>query len=329
MGMRIEQCGGVPALAHDDMSQIEPPESERPSSAFRGHLPVMPHEVVEWLQPGPGQVIVDCTAGMGGHSLALLPRLMPSGQLIAMDCDAQAIELARKRLTEFYPHVQFLHRNFRQLRDSLDELGITGVHGILADLGISSLHVDEAERGFSFLRDGPLDMRMDQRAGVTAASLVNRMPEGELAHVIQTYGEERWAKRIARRIVSVRRAQPIRTTAQLAQLIADAVPGGRGGGRLHPATRTFQALRVAVNDELGALRELLEALPDVLLPGGRAVLIAFHSLEDRQVKLAFREGARAGHYRLLTKKPQTPSDRETIENPRSRSAKLRAVERLP
>jgi 16S rRNA (cytosine1402-N4)-methyltransferase len=325
--MRIELSGGVPAVGTDDVSAAEP-EPRSPDGEFAGHRPVMPREAVELLAPAPGKVIVDATVGMGGHSLAMLPALMPTGQLMAMDCDADAIERARARLAEFAPHVQFLHANFRQLRETLEELGVSGVHGVLADVGISSLHVETPERGFSFLRDGPLDMRMDQRSSVTAASLINRMPEPDLVHVIQTYGEERFARRIARKIVQTRRAQPIRTTTQLARLITEAVPG-RGGGRLHPATRTFQALRIAVNDELGALEALLAALPDVLLPGGRAVLISFHSLEDRLVKRSFQQAAREGVYRLLTKKPLVPSEEEARDNPRARSAKLRAVERLP
>ena len=289
------------------------------------HQPVLLQEVIELLQPASGKVIVDCTVGPGGHSLGLLPRLLPDGRLIAMDQDEQALEVARRRLVEFATQVTLVHDNFSRLPDALARLGLERVDGIVADLGMSSLHVEHAECGFSFTHEGPLDMRMDQRLPTTAASLIQRLPEYELAHLLAVYGEERWARRIAKRIVSVRRSQPITTTAQLARLIAEAVPGR---SRIHPATRTFQALRITVNDELGALDTLLASLPECLASGGRAVLISFHSLEDRRVKRAFRQGAASGVYRLLTKKPMTASDDERVRNPRSRSAKLRAVERV-
>jgi 16S rRNA (cytosine1402-N4)-methyltransferase len=268
---------------------------------------------------------VDCTVGLGGHSLGLLPRLLPDGRLIAMDQDEQALELARRRLAEFAPQVTLVRGNFSRLPEALARLGLERVDGIVADLGIASLHVERAERGFSFTHEGPLDMRMDLGLTTTAAALIQRLPEPELAHLLAVYGQERWARRIAKRIASVRRSQPITTTTQLARLVAEAVPGR---SRIHPATRTFQALRIAVNDELGALDALLAGLPDCLASGGRAVLISFHSLEDRRVKRAFREGAASGVYRLLAKKPMTASDDERARNPRSRSAKLRAVERV-
>ena len=303
------------------------------------HRPVLVEQVVEFLAPSPGAALVDCTAGTGGHSLALLPHLLPiplsagprqqavAGRLIAIDCDAQALERAQRRLTEFHPHVQFVHDNFSQLPEVLKHLGVARVHGVLADLGMSSPQVDQPERGFSFLKDGPLDMRMDQRRAATAASLIRQLSEHDLTTLLQTYGEERWARRIAKRIVNARRIQPIRTTTQLARLAADAIPSRVASRHLHPATRTFLALRIAVNEELASLKTLLDVLPDVLLPGGRAVIITFHSLEDRLVKQAFQRGARAGLLRLLTKKPVRPSAQELAENPRSRSAKLRAVER--
>ena len=292
------------------------------------HQPVMVEEAVEWLAPHPAQRIVDCTVGTGGHGLAILPHLMPSGRLIAVDCDAQALLAADKRLTEFSPHVAFVHENFRHLPQILRHLHLTKVDGVLADLGVSSLHLNQAERGFSFQREGPLDMRMDPRGATTAASLLRVLPESDLAHLLQAYGEERWARRIAKRLVEVRKRMPIETTTQLARLVAEAVPHQAGPRRLHPATRTFQALRIAVNEELASLERLLAALPKVLRSGGRAVIITFHSLEDRLVKQAFRRGGQAGLWRVLTKKPLTPSEREVGENPRSRSAKLRAVEKL-
>jgi len=292
------------------------------------HQPVMVEEAVEFLAPRPGQRLVDCTVGTGGHSLAILPHLMPSGRLLAVDCDAQALLAADKRLTEFSPHVELVHDNFRHLPQILRHRHLTKVDGVLADLGMSSLHLDQPERGFSFQHEGPLDMRMDPRGTTTAASLLRRLPESELAHLLQAYGEERWARRIAKHLVTVRRRTPIETTTQLARLVADAVPSQAGPRRIHPATRTFQALRMAVNEELASLELLLAALPKVLRSGGRAVIITFHSLEDRLVKQGFRRGEQAGLWKLLMKKPLTPSEREVEENPRSRSAKLRAVEKL-
>ena len=300
------------------------------------HTPVLVARVVEFLAPAPGQVIVDCTVGAGGHSLAILPKILPAtdaggakaGRVLAVDRDAQALAAARERLIEFAPQVEFLHDNFSQLPELLTRAGVDRIHGIVADFGLSSLHVDQPERGFSFLREGPLDMRMDQRQPLTAASLIRQAPEEELARILEVYGEERFARRIAKRLVAARRTAPIQTTTQLARVVADAVPGRGASFRIHPATRTFQALRIAVNQELAAVEALLRALPDVLLPGGRAVLISFHSLEDRLVKRAFQQGARDGLFRMLTKKPVTASDQELAANPRSRSAKLRAVERL-
>lgn len=304
-------------------------EFRTPHSALAGHTPVLVERVIEYLAPTPGQTVADCTAGFGGHSLAILPHLMPVGRLIAIDRDAQALEHARQRLVEFSPRVEFVHDDFRRLPDVLRRQGLQAVDGLVADLGISSLHVDEAERGFSFAKAGPLDMRMDVRQSMTAASLIRTRSEQELAHLLQVYGEERWARRIARRIVETRAAHPLETTTQLARVVAEAVPSRGGSRRVHPATRTFLALRIAVNDELGALEALLASLPDVLAAGGRAVILTFHSLEDRLVKRAFRQGAAEGRFRLLTKKPVVPSEQEVRANPRSRSAKLRAVERLP
>lgn len=292
------------------------------------HQPVMVEAVIDGLSPRPGGRIVDCTVGTGGHGLAILPHLMPSGRLIALDCDAQALVAAQTRLTEFSSHVTFIHDNFRHLPQILRRVRLTKVDGVLADLGVSSLHLDQPQRGFSFQREGPLDMRMDPRLTTTAASLLRRLPERELIWILETYGEERWARRIAKRLMAVRQAAPLETTTQLARLIAQAVPPSRAPRRIHPATRTFQALRIAVNDELASLEALLAALPNVLRSGGRAVLITFHSLEDRLVKQAFRRGVQDGVFRMLTKKPLVPSDAEVAKNPRSRSAKLRAVERL-
>ena len=257
----------------------------------------------------------------------ILPHLLPSGRLIAVDRDRDALALARTRLTEFEPQATFLHGNYRDLPTLLEPLGLARVDGILLDLGMSSVQVDRAERGFSFSREGPLDMRMDAAQETMAETLVNTLSADELALLLETLGEERFARRIARRIVEARRADPLTTTTQLARVVADAVPAGARHGRLHPATRTFQALRLAVNDELGALAAFLERVGELLNPGGRAVLLTFHSLEDRLVKRAFAEGMRAQAWTVLTKKPARPSEDEVSRNPRARSAKLRAIER--
>ncbi|MBI4354154.1 MAG: 16S rRNA (cytosine(1402)-N(4))-methyltransferase RsmH [Candidatus Omnitrophica bacterium] len=305
----------------------EPSPTPLQPSPFQ-HAPVLLKEIIECLAPTSHATVVDCTVGLGGHSLAVLPRLMPSGRLIAIDCDAQALERAKNRLIEFAPHVELVQGNFQDLPMMLQRLGCSTVDGVIADLGMSSLQVDDAQRGFSFLRDGPLDMRMDPRQSVTAASLIQQLSQRELTDLLWTYGEERWAGRIARRIVETRKPHPIETTSQLAHLIERVIPLHRGTSRIHPATRTFQALRIVVNDELAALKRLLEVLPDVLAPGGRAVIIAFHSLEDRAVKQAFRQEEQTGVVRVLTKKPIRPSETEIAANPRSRSARLRAVEKL-
>jgi len=292
------------------------------------HQPALAHEVVEFLAPHPGQVVVDGTVGTGGHSLAILPHLLPGGRLVAVDCDPEALRLAEQRAAEFAPQVTCVHGNSRELPEILARLGISQVDGILMDLGMSSVQVDCAARGFSFLKDGPLDMRMDPTQGTTADELLTRLSLEELAGMLEAYGEERFARRIARRIVQARREQPITTTGQLARLVREACPAAARRGRLHPATRTFQALRIVVNDELGALEALLRHLPDLLAPGGRAVVLTFHSLEDRLVKRAFAQGAQDGIWSVLTKKPVRPTPTEVSQNPRARSAKLRAVERV-
>ena len=290
------------------------------------HAPVLPEAVLAQLQPRPGAVFVDATAGRGGHSALLLPRLLPDGRLIAIDRDPEAVEQTRARLVEFVPQVAVVQGDFRDLPGLLAAQGLAQVDGLLADLGMSSPQVDDPARGFSFLREGPLDMRMDPAQPLTAAEIVNTWREGDLEQLFRTLGEERFARRIARRLVTMRRTDPLRSTTHLAACIAAAVPAAARHGRLHPATRCFQALRMAVNDELGSLGALLEALPQVVRPGGRAVIISFHSLEDRLVKHAFLAGQREGHWTVLTRRPVRPSDEDTAQNPRARSAKLRAIE---
>lgn len=291
------------------------------------HEPVMTAQVLRLLAPRPGAVIVDGTVGTGGHSLAILPHLLPNGTLIAVDQDRTALEQAKRRLTEFEPRAIFRHGNFRDLPAILRTEGFDRVDGLVLDLGMSSPQVDNAQRGFSFLREGPLDMRMDPEQGRPAAELVNTLDADALAQLFTELGEERFARRIAARIVRDRSVEPITTTARLAHVVAAAVPVGARHGRLHPATRVFQALRIAVNDELGALNGLFAVLPDLLAPGGRAVILSYHSLEDRLVKRAFLAGVPEGRWTILTKKPLTSGDDETARNPRARSAKLRAVVR--
>lgn len=288
------------------------------SGAVSRHLSVLPAEVLLHLAPTPGQVIVDATVGVGGHSRLIAGRVAPTGRLIGLDQDSSMLDLARPRLANL--PVTLRQANFAELPDVLRELNVDRVDGVLADLGICSDQLDEAERGFSFSRSGQLDMRLNPDVGETAAELIARLPERDLADLFWQFGEERHSRRIARRIVEVRHRQPIETTAQLADLVRQCVP--RGKAPIDPATRVFQALRIAVNDELGVLDQLLTDLPRVLKPGGRAVLISFHSLEDRRVKQTFRNKE---VWEELTRKPLTAGDEEIAANPRARSAKLRAA----
>ena len=290
------------------------------------HVPVLLEEVLQYLNVRPGGVIVDATLGLGGHSSEIAKRLGGQGRLICFDRDPQAMALAKARMEEVraelgneMPEVIFEPRAFSEAAGVIEP---GSLDGLLADFGVSSLQLDEAHRGFSFRSEGPLDMRMDTRSGETAEQVVNQLGENELADLIYEFGEERRSRRIARAIV---RARPISTTAQLAQVISAAAPPMKGD-KIHPATRTFQALRIRVNDELGEIRTLLASAPSLLKPGGRLVLISFHSLEDRLVKDAFRDAGRQGIYEVLTKKPVIASEQEQMRNPRSRSAKLRAAE---
>ncbi len=303
------------------------------------HVPVLLQEVLHYLQPRPGGTYIDATVGGGGHAEAILQASAPDGRLLGLDADPAALGRSHRRLHRFEHRVVLVHANFDQLQLIAEREGFVPADGVLMDLGVSSDQLEAADRGFSFLKPGPLDMRMDPSLPLTAADLVNTLSEEELAQLIRTYGEEPRARRIARAIVQ---ARPIHTTTELAEVIARAVPR-RPGQRLHPATRTFQALRIVVNDELGALERALPQALDVLRPGGRLVVIAFHSLEDRIVKQFFRQEARdcicpprqpvctCGHkarVRILTRKPVVPSEAEIQANPRSRSAKLRAVEKV-
>jgi 16S rRNA (cytosine1402-N4)-methyltransferase len=283
------------------------------------HFPVMAAEVLEYLAVRPEGVYVDATAGLGGHT-GLIAERLAGGLVIANDRDPLSLEQARVNTAAWGGRIRFHHGDFTSLAEALREAGAAAADGLLADLGVSRYQLTEPGRGFSFLSDGPLDMRMDTTRGTTAAELVNYTAEKALADLIFQFGEERRARKVARAIV---RARPIRSTLHLAGVVERAVART---GRLHPATRTFMALRMAVNDEPGQLDRLLEALPSLVAGGGRAVIISFMSIDDRKVKERFRSLAREGRAVLLTKHPVPPSDEEVAQNPPSRSAKLRAVE---
>jgi 16S rRNA (cytosine1402-N4)-methyltransferase len=283
------------------------------------HVSVLPREILHGMDPQPGQILVDCTTGVGGHTRLLAERVAPTGTVLALDQDAGMLEHARTRL-EGLP-VVFFHAAFDSIETVLAQRGLAQVDGVLADLGICSDQLDAAERGFSFSQEGPLDMRMNRDDIETAAEMIHRLPERELADLIYRYGEERFSRRIAKRIVEDRKKTRFTSTTQLADLVRRCVPRS---GNIDPATRTFQALRIAVNDELGALERLLAALPHVLRPGGVAAIISFHSLEDRLVKQAFRQ---PDTWEEITRKPLIAQSDEMASNPRSRSAKLRLARR--
>lgn len=306
------------------------------------HLSVLPDEVLRFLEPSDGKTYLDGTLGGGGHSALILEKA-PGAFLIGIDRDQAALDAAAARLAAHGDHIRLLHGDFADVAEHLDNLGIAALDGFILDLGVSSHQLDTRERGFSFQQDAPLDMRMDTGSGETAADLVNELPEAELERIIGEYGEERWAKRIASFIVRERAESPITTTFRLVDIIKGAVPKAKWDERIHPATRTFQALRIAVNSELESLERGMRAALDLLKPGGRGVIISFHSLEDRIVKHIFREYAegctcprqmpvcvcgKQPRVKVLTGRPVTAAEAETDENPRARSAKLRAVEKL-
>jgi 16S rRNA (cytosine1402-N4)-methyltransferase len=293
------------------------------------HVPVLFQEALSFLRVQAGTTIVDCTLGLAGHAEGIVRQLGSAGHFIGFDRDPEALELASARLARVCeelgsqaPQVSLIGEAFSSLATHLKP---ASVNGMLADFGVSSLQFDEAHRGFSFQADGPLDMRMDTRSQPTAEQVVNEMGERELANLIYEYGEERRSRTVARAIV---RGRPVTSTAQLARIVASAAPPMKFG-QIHPATRTFQALRIFVNRELDEIRDLLEAAPQLLKTTARIVVISFHSLEDRIAKDSFREGARQGIWNILTKKPVTAGEEEMERNPRSRSAKLRAAERQP
>ncbi len=307
------------------------------------HVPVMIKEVIDYLNCSPGKTYVDGTLGGGGHAQAILEAIGPDGCLIGIDRDPDAITYSGESLHRFKPNVQIFHDNYTYLPQILSRLHISRVDGILLDLGLSLYQLEGSGRGFSFMRDEPLDMRMNPEQGYTASELVNKRSEKDLAHILSEYGEEPWAVRIAKCIVDGRRHQPIGSSLQLAEIVKKAVSPRHRRGRIHPATRTFQALRIAVNQELETLEKFLDEATNLLNPGGRLCIVSFHSLEDRIVKVRLKALARGctcpPHFprcvcakrpqvSILTKKPVRPGQAEVQANPMARSAKLRAAERL-
>ena len=294
------------------------------------HLPVLVAEVLNYLNCRPEGIYVDATVGSGGHARRILEKSAPTGRVIGLDCDAAAIARARQNLESFGERFIPIRKNFRHLKEVLQGLSIPAVDGILADLGVSSEQLDDSQRGISFRWEAPLDMRLDSEGILTAEELIRRLSAAEMEKILRELGEERWAGRIAKAIVRQRRVKPLRTTGDLVQVIQGAIPSYRT--RIHPATRTFQALRIAVNEELTSLETFLRECPDLLKPGGRLGVISFHSLEDRIVKEHFRKWGKRGKgetspFRILTPKPVSPSSEETRSNPRARSARLRAIEK--
>ncbi len=308
------------------------PQGERMKKSIERHAPVLFQEVIDLLRVRPGAAVVDCTLGLAGHAVGIARLLGAKGHLIGFDRDPEALALAQEKLDGVCrelgsqaPRVTLIGEAFSSITRHLQP---ASVDGLLADFGVSSMQLDEAARGFSFMADGPLDMRMDTRgdtrSNLTAAQVVNEANERELADLIYEYGEERRSRRIARAIV---RGRPVTTTGQLSRIVTSAAPTMKQA-HIHPATRTFQALRIYVNRELDEIRALLEAAPALLKPSGRLVVISFHSLEDRIAKDSLREGARQGIWEILTRKPVTAGEEELERNPRSRSAKLRAAEKV-
>jgi len=308
------------------------------------HVPVLLDEVIDFLRCEPDKIYVDANLGDGGHAEYILKKSSPKGILVGIDRDEDSIKFAGDRLSLYKERAFIFHENFKNIKNIVRErAGISNVNGILFDLGVSTRQLMTAERGFSFSKDSPLDMRMDRSAGITAFEIINNKSENELRDIIRRYGEERWAKEIARAIVRERGRTPIKTTSQLSNIVVSAIPPAYRPERIHPATKTFQAVRIAVNSEIEVLEDALRDAVDILNIGGRICVISYHSLEDRIVKNLFKELERGcicppnmprcvcgkkGIIKILTKKPATPSEGEIERNPRSRSAKLRAAEKI-
>jgi len=292
------------------------------------HIPVMPDEIIEYLNLSPGKVIVDATLGTGGHSLKILERICPNGRLICIDRDQESLAVAKERLSSYSANCEFAHGNFVDLDKILGDLNINGVDGVLFDLGISSVQLDNPDRGFSFQYEGPLDMRLDRNSYISAYDLVNNLNEDELSELLWNFGQERWHNRIASSLVKERQKHPISTTSELSNIVVKAIPYKYRHSRIHAATRTFQAVRIAVNRELETLQTAIDKAIALLNQSGRICVISFHSLEDRIVKFSFRNFASKGLVNIITPKPLTPTEAEISKNYLSRSAKLRAAERL-
>jgi len=294
------------------------------------HVPVMLQEVLDYLKLAPGQIIVDATLGTGGHSVEILKRITPKGRLIGIDRDENSLAICRQRLMEFKDCTEFVHANFTDLDQVLANLGIEKIDGIVFDLGISSYQLHDAQRGFSFQEEGPLDMRLDKSSYISAYDLVNNLNENEISQMLWNFGQERWHNRIAHLLVQERRNEPIATTKQLANLVMRAIPYRyrRSYYRIHPATRTFQAVRIAVNRELEILENAIKKAVDILRKQARICVISFHSLEDRTIKHTFRALKADGLINIITAKPLTPMASEIEVNPSSRSSKFRVAERI-
>lgn len=300
-----------------------------------GHDPVLPHEVLDALRLRPDSFVVDCTLGRGGHSSLIAAQLSPAGTLVGLDVDPNNLAYAKQRLASAQCNVRLFHANFAELDDVLFKLKVANVDAILTDLGLSTNQFLDPSYGISFAEDGPLDMRLDPRGSLTAETIVNRFGEKEMADLIYQYSDERFSRRIARKIVEARKVSPIKSTRELAELVRSVIPlrgagradSGKSGTRIDPATRTFMAIRMKVNGEMDNLARLLEVGPKRLKSGGRMAVISFHSMEDRAVKQAYRFAEQTGLLKVVTKKPLCPSETEIAANPRSRSAKLRVAER--
>ncbi len=292
------------------------------------HIPVMLREVIDYLDLAPGKVVVDATLGTGGHSLAILEKIAPGGRLIGIDRDEESLKIAKERLAKFKNSAEFVYGNFVDIDKILGNLKVKKIDAILFDLGVSSLQLEDPERGFSFQNEGPLDMRLDRNSYISAYDLVNNLNEEEISTLLRNFGEERWHNRIARYLVRERQKHPISTTRELSEVVIRALPYKHRYYRIHPATRTFQAVRIAVNRELETLQAALEKTVGLLNKKARICVISFHSLEDRIVKFSFRGSASAGLIKIITPKPLTPKEDEIAENPSSRSAKLRVGERV-
>jgi len=294
------------------------------------HTPVMLQEILDYLNLSPGNIIVDATIGTAGHSKAMLERILPGGRLIGIDRDEESLSVARQRLREFSSSCEFVHGNFADIDTILNNLNIKKIGGVIFDLGISSFQLEDPHRGFSFQNEGPLDMRLDRASYISAYDLVNNLNEEEISTLLRDFGQERWHNRIAHLLVQERERQPISTTLQLADIVVKAMPSRYRHRyyRIHPATRTFQAVRIAVNRELETLENAIDKAITLLDKGARICVISFHSLEDRVVKWGFRKAASQDLIEIITPKPLTPRQTEIDSNPSSRSSKLRVAQRL-